>query len=92
MWHDLIALAMKVVGILLVTSLLIIPAATARRFARSPDQMAALAAVVGAIAVVAGLAGALHWDLLSAPTIVAAALCVLASVLPGRLHGARSVD
>ena len=35
-----IAIAMKIVGILLITSLLIIPAATARRFARTPEQMA----------------------------------------------------
>jgi zinc transport system permease protein len=37
-----IAVAMKVVGILLITSLLIIPAAAARRFARSPEGMAAV--------------------------------------------------
>lgn len=34
-----IAIAMKVVGVLLIVSLLIIPAATARRFARTPEQM-----------------------------------------------------
>src|SRR3546814_203435 len=42
-----IAISMKVVGILLVTSLLIIPAATARRFAGTPEQMAVLASLVG---------------------------------------------
>ena len=42
-----IALAMKIVGILLITSLLIIPAATARRFARTPEAMAVIAALIG---------------------------------------------
>ncbi|MCB1769555.1 MAG: metal ABC transporter permease, partial [Candidatus Competibacteraceae bacterium] len=42
-----IATAMKVVGILLITSLLIIPAAAARRFARSPEGMALLASGLG---------------------------------------------
>jgi zinc transport system permease protein len=68
-----IALAMKIVGILLVTSLLIIPAATARRFAASPEQMAGLAAVIGCLAVTGGLGGALLWDLPSGPAIVVAA-------------------
>src|SRR5690606_24431366 len=37
-----IAIAMKVVGVLLITALLVIPAATARRFASSPSSMAML--------------------------------------------------
>ncbi len=68
-----IALAMKIVGILLVTSLLIIPAATARRFARTPEQMGLIASAVGAAAVALGLQGALIWDLPSGPAIVVAA-------------------
>jgi len=35
-----IAVAMKLVGVLLITALLIIPAATAQRLSRSPEQMA----------------------------------------------------
>ncbi|HEY7598680.1 MAG TPA: metal ABC transporter permease, partial [Candidatus Limnocylindrales bacterium] len=50
-----VALAMKVVGILLVSALLIIPAATARRFARTPEQMAVAAAGLGILAVLGGL-------------------------------------
>ncbi len=38
-----IGVAMKFVGALIITSLLIIPAATARRFARTPEQMAGVA-------------------------------------------------
>jgi zinc transport system permease protein len=68
-----VAVAMKVVGILLITSLLILPAAAARRFARTPEAMAALAAIAGAVAVVAGLAASLRWDLPTGPAIVLAA-------------------
>lgn len=50
-----VAVAMKVVGVLLMTSLLIIPAAIARRYARSPEQMAVIASVTGALAVTGGL-------------------------------------
>ena len=75
-----IALAMKIVGILLVTSLLIIPAATARRFARTPEQMAVLAAVAGCLGVVLGLQGSVLWDVPSGPAIVAAATALFAAV------------
>ena len=68
-----IAVAMKVVGILLITSLLIIPAATARRFAHTPEQMALLAALVGCLAVGGGLFGSLQWDLPAGPAVVVAA-------------------
>ncbi len=69
-----IAIAMKVVGILLITSLLIIPAATARRFATTPEQMAVFAALTGVVAVIAGLGGSFAWDTPSGPSIVVAAL------------------
>jgi len=77
-----IAMAMKIVGILLVTALLIIPAAAARRYARTPEQMAVFAAIAGSIAVALGLQGSLLWDLPSGPAIVvAAALIYLTSLL-----------
>ena len=69
-----IAISMKIVGVLLITALLIIPAATARRFARGPEEMAILAAVIGTGAVIAGLFGSLKWDTPSGPSIVVAAL------------------
>ncbi|MDG5496880.1 iron chelate uptake ABC transporter family permease subunit [Niveispirillum sp. BGYR6] len=84
-----IALAMKIVGILLVTSLLIIPAATARRFARSPEMMAVLAALAGAASVLGGLAASLYADLPSGPAIVvtAAGLFLVGHLLPGARRG-----
>ncbi|WP_421723824.1 metal ABC transporter permease [Bauldia sp.] len=73
-----IAIAMKIVGVLLITALLIIPAAAARRFAATPEQMAVIAALIGAIAVVGGLFGSLQWDTPSGPTIVVAAVTLFA--------------
>jgi len=69
-----IAMAMKIVGVLLMTALLIIPAAAARRFATGPEQMAVLAALIGSASVFAGLFGSLEWDTPSGPSIVVAAL------------------
>lgn len=77
-----IAIAMKVVGILLITALLVVPAATARRFAATPEAMAVLAALIGAAAAVAGLAGSLAWDTPSGPSIVVAALVLFLVSLP----------
>jgi len=71
-----VALAMKIVGILLIASLLIIPAAAARRIAHTPEQMAVLASLAGVMAVVGGLFGSLKWDTPSGPSIVVAAIVV----------------
>nr|WP_306266122.1 metal ABC transporter permease [Pararhizobium sp. IMCC3301] len=69
-----IAIAMKIVGVLLITALLIVPAATARRLSSGPEQMALWSAAIGAISVVGGLSGSLRWDTPSGPSIVVAAL------------------
>jgi zinc transport system permease protein len=69
-----IAISMKIVGILLITSLLIIPAAAARRFAATPETMAVIASLAGAVAVTLGLFGSLQFDTPSGPSIVVAAL------------------
>lgn len=71
-----VALAMKAVGILLVTSLLIIPAAVARRFSRTPEQMALLAIGVGWLSVAGGIWGSFEADTPTGPTIVVSA-CIL---------------
>jgi len=71
-----VALTMKVVGILLITALLIIPGATARNFSATPEAMAAIAALVGVLGVVGGLHGSLYLDTPAGPTIVVAALAL----------------
>lgn len=80
----LVAVMMKIVGLVLVTALFIIPAAAARRVSRTPETMAIVAALIGALAVVAGLAGSSRWDTPAGPSIVlaAAALFGLLYLLP----------
>ena len=78
-----IAVSMKIVGVLLITALLIIPAAAARRFATSPEQMAVVAIILGIVSVYIGLNGSLEFDTPAGPSIVVAALaCFVLSVLP----------
>lgn len=82
-----VAVMMKVVGLLLVTALLIIPAATARRFAGTPETMALLASLLGCLAVAGGLYGSFTWDTPAGPSIVVAAciLFLLGLLVPRRL-------
>ena len=68
-----IAVAMKIVGVLLITSLLIIPAAAAQRHARTPEHMAIGASLLGMLAVCVGLAMSWHWDTPAGPSIVVSA-------------------
>lgn len=78
-----VALAMQVVGVLLITSLLIIPAAAARRLVSSPEAMALGASAGGMAAVLGGLMVSLYWDTPSGPSIVVAALVLfVVSSLP----------
>ena len=81
-----IAIAMKIVGVLLITSLLIIPAASAQRHARTPEQMALGASLLGMLAVVGGLALSWYLDTPAGPSIVvtAAALFLVSFVVPRR--------
>ncbi len=68
-----IGVAMKFVGALIITSLLIIPAATARRFARTPEQMAGVAVIIGMIAVTGGLTFSAFYDTPAGPSVVLSA-------------------
>ena len=78
-----IAVSMKIVGVLLITALLIIPAAAARRFSKSPEQMALIAIIIGVFSVWLGLSGSLEFDTPAGPSIVVAALsCFILSILP----------
>ena len=69
----LVAIAMKIIGALLITSLLIIPAATARRISNSPEKMAIIASICGIISVFIGLGVSFLWDTPAGPSIVIAA-------------------
>jgi zinc transport system permease protein len=84
----LIAIAMKVVGVLLITALLIIPAASARKLSHTPERMALLASLIGCASVVLGLLASILWDTPAGPSIVlAAGLVFLASqFVPAQNH------
>ncbi len=69
-----VAVAMKIVGIILITALLIIPAASARRFAKSPESMAMIAIVFGMLSVFGGVFASMQWDTPAGPSIVLASV------------------
>jgi len=80
-----IAAAFRVVGVILITALMIIPAAAARRLARTPEQMAIGAAIIGVLAVAGGLGGSLAFDAPAGPAVAAAAFVLfLLSLASGR--------
>ncbi len=68
--------AMQVVGVLLVTALLIIPAAAARHIAKTPAQMALFASFIGCLGVLAGVAASYYADIAAGPAIVVASFCL----------------
>lgn len=76
-----VAVAIKVVGALLISALLIIPAAAARPLVRTPEAMAVVAAGIGSVAALGGLAAAFQWNTQTGPTIV-----TLAAILFGLSH------
>jgi len=85
-----ISVSIKIVGVLLITGLLIIPAAAARNLASGPIQMAFISMITGTIAVVCGLFSSLTWDTSSGPSIVVTALVLfILTLLP--LNRIRSV-
>jgi len=73
----LVAVALKVVGVLLITAMLIVPAAAARAVARTPEAMAAAAVLIAAGAALAGLWGSVRFDTPTGPSIVVAAVAAL---------------
>ncbi len=78
-----IAIGMKFVGALIMSSLLIIPAATARRISKTPEQMAFIAAILGIIAVLIGMGLSWNFDTPAGPSVVvsASALFILTQLI-----------
>ena len=68
-----IAVAMKIVGVLLITAMLIIPAAAARRISNTPESMALNASLLGIISVVLGLTLSYFFDSPAGPSVVVSA-------------------
>ncbi|MEL0028878.1 MAG: iron chelate uptake ABC transporter family permease subunit [Perlucidibaca sp.] len=76
-----VAAGAKVMGVLLISALLVIPAAAARYIARSPGQMAARASIIGMLSVSAGVAIGRPTALPLAPLVVLSGLCMLLLLL-----------
>ncbi|HBZ43936.1 MAG TPA: hypothetical protein DEO85_07760 [Maritimibacter sp.] len=75
-----VAVALKVVGALLIAAMLIIPASAARGLSRSPEAMAIWAVLIGAVSAVAGLGLSFGFDTPAGPSIVVAAAVIFAGV------------
>lgn len=84
-----VAVAIKVVGAMLIGALLIVPAAAARSFARTPEAMVAGAMGLGVVSALGGLWGAWVWDTPAGPSIVCAAAVIFA--LSMAFRGGRGV-
>jgi zinc transport system permease protein len=69
-----VGIALKILGALLLTAMLIIPAAAARQLSKTPEQMAVIATVISILAVVAGFYGSLTFDTPTSASIVLASL------------------
>lgn len=82
-----VSVSVRIVGVLLITSLLIIPPATARALATSPSSMVLFSIVIAVLSVVLGLGFSLVYDIASGPAIVIAlgALFIFSQLLPKRL-------
>lgn len=68
------AVSIKTVGILLVTALLIVPAAAAKQAAKNIRQLLFLTIVISVLSVVFGLAGSYYWNTASGPAIILVSL------------------
>jgi zinc transport system permease protein len=74
-----IAVAMKIVGVLLVMAFLVVPAVAARPFSGTPERMAVLAALIAVVSTIFGLWLSLSSDLPGGPSIVIA-MCTIAAI------------
>ena len=70
----IIAISIKMVGLLLITGMLIIPAAMARNISDSPQKMIFFSIIGGLLSVILGLFSSLEFNTASGPSIIAASL------------------
>ena len=78
-----VGVSIKIVGVLLIISLLIIPPASIRFFSKTPEQMLFLSGCVGCVSVLVGINFSYNFDTPTGPTIVcvAAAFFIISSIL-----------
>jgi zinc transport system permease protein len=73
----LVAVMMKVMGVLLIAAMLVIPTSSARLFSRSPEQMVLISGFYGLAALAGGMASSFHFDWQTGPAIVLSATLLL---------------
>jgi zinc transport system permease protein len=73
----LVAVMMKVMGVLLIAAMLVIPTTSARLFSRSPEQMVIVSGLYGLAALLGGMSGSFHFDWQTGPAIVLSATLLL---------------
>ena len=71
-----IGIAMKFVGALIITALLIIPAATAKYYAKNPESMAIIAILIGMFSIIGGILFSLVYDTPTGPSVVLSNTCL----------------
>ena len=71
-----IGIAMKFVGALIITALLIIPAATAKYYAKNPESMAFFAILIGMLSILCGVLFSLIYDTPTGPSVVLSNTCL----------------
>ena len=76
-----IAISIKIVGLLLITGMLIMPAAMGRNLSDNPQQMVKLSVVGGLLSVIIGLFSSLQLNTPSGPSIITAALILFCLTL-----------
>ena len=77
----IIAISIKIVGLLLITGMLIMPAAMARNVSNNPKQMVKLSIIGGLLSVIIGLFSSLEINTPSGPSIITAALVLFCLTL-----------
>jgi zinc transport system permease protein len=73
----LVAVMMKVMGVLLIAAMLVIPTSSARLFSRSPEQMVYISGLYGLFALGGGITSSFHFDWQTGPAIVVSATVLL---------------
>jgi zinc transport system permease protein len=73
----LVAVMMKVMGVLLIAAMLVIPTTSARLFSRSPEQMVLISSLYGLGALAGGIGSSFRFDWQTGPAIVVCATILL---------------
>ena len=76
-----VATCVRIVGILLITSMLIIPAAAARQISRSPGKMAIVSGLLGIISILVGVYLSIIADIPTGPSIIFVLTAIFALIL-----------